>query len=156
LSKRTSTFSDDNSKDSGVLRIEAINEIMSKYNYIIDNLGFFMVDNLIDSFQQAFRNLQLQPLVTPEEIRKFRVEYNEILLEQLEQAVLDCNHYSNQLIFAGHRGCGKSTLLKEFTTFIDNSLYFTVFFSISDLIEMSDINHINILFAIAVQLMAKA
>jgi hypothetical protein len=34
--------------------------------------------------------------------------------------------------------------------------YFTVFFSISDLIEMPDINHINILFAIAVQLMAKA
>ena len=34
--------------------------------------------------------------------------------------------------------------------------YFVTFFSISDLIEMSDINHINILFAIAVNLMAEA
>jgi nucleoside-triphosphatase THEP1 len=34
--------------------------------------------------------------------------------------------------------------------------YFTVVFSISDLIETPDINHINILFAIAVQLMGKA
>lgn len=34
--------------------------------------------------------------------------------------------------------------------------YFTVFFSISDLIEMSDVNHINILFAIAVKLMDAA
>ncbi|MGB5768828.1 MAG: P-loop NTPase fold protein [Crocosphaera sp.] len=111
--------------------------------------------NRIDEFQQSFRNLQLQPLVTPEEIKKFRVEYNQELLEELEQIILDCNDHSNQLIFAGHRGCGKSTLLTEFAEWIDNA-YFTVFFSISDLIEMSDINHINILFAIALQIMAKA
>ncbi|MGK7940456.1 MAG: P-loop NTPase fold protein [Crocosphaera sp.] len=111
--------------------------------------------NLIDKFQQAFRNFQLQPLVTPEEIEKFRVEYNEDLLDELQQAILDCNDYCNQLIFAGHRGCGKSTLLKEFSGSIEEA-FFTVFFSISDLIEMSDINHINILFAIAVQIMAKA
>jgi hypothetical protein len=34
--------------------------------------------------------------------------------------------------------------------------YFVTFFSISDLIEMSDVNHINILFAIAVNLMLEA
>lgn len=114
-----------------------------------------MTANRIDQFQQAFRNLRLQPLVTPEEIKNFRVEYNMELLGELEQTVLDCNDYSNQLIFAGHRGCGKSTLLTEFAGWIENA-YFTVFFSISDLIETSDINHINILFAIAVQIMAKA
>jgi predicted AAA+ superfamily ATPase len=114
-----------------------------------------MTSNRIDQFQEAFRNLQLQPLVTPEEIKKFRVEYSEELLDELEQRVLDCNDYNNQLIFAGHRGCGKSTLLTEFSERIHNN-YFTVFFSISDLIEQSDINHINILFAIAVQMMAKA
>ncbi|MGL5034948.1 MAG: hypothetical protein ACRC6M_14225 [Microcystaceae cyanobacterium] len=114
-----------------------------------------MTSNRIDQFQEAFRNLQLQPLVTPEEIKKFRVEYSEDLLDELEQRVLDCNDYNNQLIFAGHRGCGKSTLLTEFSERINHN-YFTVFFSISDLIEQSDINHINILFAIAVQIMAKA
>jgi nucleoside-triphosphatase THEP1 len=114
-----------------------------------------MTSNRIDQFQEAFRNLQLQPLVTAEEIKKFRVEYSEELLDELEQRVLDCNDYNNQLIFAGHRGCGKSTLLTEFSERINHN-YFTVFFSISDLIEQSDINHINILFAIAVQMMAKA
>jgi predicted ATPase len=114
-----------------------------------------MTSNRIDQFQEAFRNLQLQPLVTPREIKKFRVEYSEELLDELEQRVLDCNDYNNQLIFAGHRGCGKSTLLTEFSERINHN-YFTVFFSISDLIEQSDINHINILFAIAVQMMAKA
>ena len=114
-----------------------------------------MTSNRIDQFQEAFRNLQLQPLVTPREIKKFRVEYSEELLDELEQRILDCNDYNNQLIFAGHRGCGKSTLLTEFSERINHN-YFTVFFSISDLIEQSDINHINILFAIAVQMMAKA
>ena len=80
-----------------------------------------MTSNRIDQFQEAFRNLQLQPLVTPEEIKKFRVEYSEELLDELEQRILDCNEYNNQLIFAGHRGCGKSTLLTEFSERICNN-----------------------------------
>jgi AAA+ ATPase superfamily predicted ATPase len=114
-----------------------------------------MTANQIQLFQQAFRNLQLQPLVKPEEIANFRVEYGDDWLDELEQMVLDCSDYNNQLFFAGHRGCGKSTLLAEFAERLDDR-YFTVFFSIADLIEMSDVNHINILFAIAVELMAKA
>jgi MoxR-like ATPase len=114
-----------------------------------------MAAKRIEEFQQAFRNLQLQPLVTPEAIASFRVEYGDEWLDDLEQMVLDCSDYNNQLIFAGHRGCGKSTLLAEFAQKLSDR-YFTVVFSISDLIETPDINHINILFAIAVQLMAKA
>ncbi len=114
-----------------------------------------MAANRIEEFQQAFRNLQLQPLVTPEEIAKLRVEYGDEWLDDLEQMVLDCSDHNNQLIFAGHRGCGKSTLLAEFAQKLSDR-YFTVVFSISNLIETPDINHINILFAIAVQLMAKA
>ncbi len=114
-----------------------------------------MTATRIETFQQAFRNLQLQPLVEAEQITSFRVEYGDEWLNELEQKVLDCSDYSNQLFFAGHRGCGKSTLLAEFGQSIEDR-YFTVFFSISDLIETPDINHINILFAIAVQLMAKA
>jgi hypothetical protein len=83
------------------------------------------------------------------------VEYGDEWLDDLEQMVLDCSDYNNQLIFAGHRGCGEFTLLAEFAQKLSDH-YSTVVFSISDLIETPDINHINILFAIAVQLMAKA
>jgi AAA ATPase domain len=114
-----------------------------------------MAANRIEAFQTAFRNLQLQPSIEPEEISNFRVEYGDEWLDDLEQMVLDCSDYNNQLFFAGHRGCGKSTLLAEFGQRIDDR-YFTVFFSIADLIEMDAIDHINILFAIAVQLAAKA
>jgi nucleoside-triphosphatase THEP1 len=106
-------------------------------------------------FQQAFRNLQLQPLVSQEDARNFRVPYGEELLPELEQIVMDCTENNNQLVFAGHRGCGKSTLLAQFAQQLQDQ-FFTVFFSISDLIEMVEINHINTLFAIALQLMATA
>jgi hypothetical protein len=43
-------------------------------------------------------------------------------------------------------------LLAEFSRQL-RDCYFIVLFSISDTIEMSDVNHINILFAIAVNLM---
>jgi energy-coupling factor transporter ATP-binding protein EcfA2 len=114
-----------------------------------------MAANRIEAFQTAFRNLQLQPLIEPEKISNFRMEYGDEWLDDLEQMVLDCSDDNNQLFFAGHRGCGKSTLLAEFGQRLEDR-YFTVFFSIADLIEMSTIDHINILFAIAVQLTAKA
>jgi len=114
-----------------------------------------MVVNRIEAFQQAFRNLQLQPLVTTEEIEKFQVPYGHDLIDKLEHLILDSDDNTNQLFFAGHRGCGKSTLLAEFAREFDHN-YLTIFFSISDLIETTAINHINILFAIAVQIMDKA
>ena len=114
-----------------------------------------MATERIEAFQKAFRNLQLQPLVTTEETADFRVPYGDDFIAELEQRVLDGNDYTNQLIFAGHRGCGKSTLLAEFAREFDDN-YLTIFFSISDLIEATAINHINILFAIAVQIMDKA
>ncbi len=106
-------------------------------------------------FRQAFRNLALQPLLTPENIEKFRVDYDRDTPRRLTQALEDCDNQNNKLIFAGHRGCGKSTLLWEFSRNISDR-YFSVFFSVADLIESSDINHITILFAIAVQIMEKA
>lgn len=108
-----------------------------------------------DDFQQAFRNLQLQPLITAEDTRKFHVPYAEDLLPELEQVIRDCTNLNNQLIFAGHQGCGKSTLLARFFERIKDD-FFAVFFSISDLIEMSEVNHITILFAIALRLMEEA
>ncbi len=111
--------------------------------------------SLLESFRQAYRNLQLSSLLKEEELAKFRVDYGQRVIAELEQAVKDCSSENNKIIFTGHRGCGKSTLLAELTRKLQEQ-YFVVFFSIADAIERSDINHINILFSIAVQMMDKA
>ncbi|MEM9245846.1 MAG: AAA family ATPase, partial [Cyanobacteria bacterium P01_F01_bin.153] len=108
-----------------------------------------------EQFKEAFQNLQLQPLLTKEDRDEFRVPYGDDVLDELAQMVEDCSDPNNQFFFAGHRGCGKSTLLAEFTAQLEGE-YFPVFFSIADLMENYSIDHINILFMIAVQLMEKA
>jgi hypothetical protein len=110
---------------------------------------------LLQAFRTASRNLFLKPLLSQEEFEKFGVEYGTDVLDGLEGWVEDCVEGSNKLIFTGHRGCCKSTLLAELSRNLADR-YFVVFFSISDLIEMSDVNHVNILFAIAVEMMDAA
>lgn len=111
--------------------------------------------DLLTSFRQAYNNLEILPLLEQEDLDNFRVDYGGEALEELEQLVEDSPGGNGKIVFAGHRGCGKSTLLAEFSRQMRDR-YFVVFFSISDMIEMSDVNHINILFAIAVKLMEEA
>ena len=113
------------------------------------------MSQLLESFREAYRNLELLPLLTETALKKFWVEYGTETIEELEQLVEDSPSGDSKIIFAGHRGCGKSTLLAKFGRQMADR-YFVVFFSISDSIEMSDVNHINILFAIAVRLMEEA
>lgn len=112
-------------------------------------------NNLVADFEEAYQNLGFQPLITPDDLEKFQVPYREEVTARLKQLVKSCTPNSNKIIFAGHLGSGKTTLLAEFSRQQEDK-YFVVFFSISNMIEMSDVNHINILFAIAVQLMEKA
>ncbi len=114
-----------------------------------------MSNNLLPIFQIAYRNLQLDPLITREDFNKFAVPCNPDVIAELEQLIEDGLSTNNKIIFSGHRGCGKSTLLADLKRRLDDH-FFVVFFSISDMCEMSDVNHINILFAIAVSLMAEA
>ena len=114
-----------------------------------------MSGELLKEFQSAYRNLELLPLVEAKELDRFRVDYSNEIIEDLEQLVEDSPSANSKIIFTGHRGCGKSTLLAEFGRRLADR-YFVIFFSISDTIEMSDVNHINILFAIAVNLMEEA
>ncbi|MFW6264447.1 MAG: ATP-binding protein, partial [Cyanobacteriota bacterium] len=110
---------------------------------------------LLEPFRQAYRNLSLDPLSTQAEIDRFGVEYDLETVEKLQQVIEDSPREESKIIFTGHRGCGKSTLLANVKSRLDEE-FFVVFFSISDLIEMSDVNHVNILFALAVQLMEEA
>lgn len=110
----------------------------------------------LKAFQSAYRNLDLLPLVEPRMLEQFHVDYGQEALAELEQLIEDDDTGDGKTIFAGHRGCGKSTLLAEFGRQCRDRGFFVVFFSIADSIEMSDVNHITILFSIAVNLMTEA
>lgn len=110
---------------------------------------------LLARFRQSYRDLELFPLITAEQIEAFRVDYGDRPLARLRQAVKAAPK-NGKIIFAGHRGCGKSTLLAKFTRSMQQENYFVVFFSIAEMVEMSDVNHVNILYAIALMLLSKA
>ena len=111
---------------------------------------------LTKQFTQVYRNLKLFPLFKPEEIRDFRVPYGQEALGRLRREVSYSNE-NDKLIFTGHRGCGKSTLLGQFAQQMrEQQNLFVVGFSIADMVEMSDVNHVNILYSVALRLMQKA
>ncbi|WP_448571327.1 P-loop NTPase fold protein [Trichothermofontia sp.] len=110
---------------------------------------------LLEIYREAYRNLDLFPLFTKEEIEKFRVEYGGDTLARLEQ-VLEDAPVDGKVVFAGHRGCGKSTLLARLAHKMRENHHFVVFFSIADMIEMSAVDHVNILYAISVRLLSAA
>ncbi|WP_416673738.1 P-loop NTPase fold protein [Egbenema bharatensis] len=114
-----------------------------------------MPASLLERFRQAYRDLDLFPLLSAQQIEDFRVDYGQDTLARLEQAIDDADQ-DGKLIFSGHRGCGKSTLLARFGREMMQQGYFVVFFSIAEMVEMSAVDHINILYAIAVQLLSKA
>jgi nucleoside-triphosphatase THEP1 len=114
-----------------------------------------MSQELFKKFQEAYKNLDLSPLLSATALAEFGIEYQEDTIIELEQLVEDSPIQDSKIIFTGHRGCGKSTLLADFSRRMQEN-YFVVLFSIADMIEMSDVNHINILFAIALQLMDEA
>ncbi|MBD2447869.1 ATP-binding protein [Nostoc sp. FACHB-152] len=114
-----------------------------------------MSNELLKSFQQAYSNLELFPLMQEKEMAQFRVDYGSELIADLIQLVEDSPNGDGKIVFTGHRGCGKSSLLAEFSKQVKDN-YFVVLFSIADSIEMSAVNHINILFAIALNLMYEA
>jgi hypothetical protein len=111
----------------------------------------------LDRFRAAGRNLQLDPLVTQQDLARLGVEYQPELVDELELAVEDSGAQDNKLIFTGHRGCGKSTLLAELRFRLEETgRYFVVMFSIADTIERSAVDHVNVLFSMALQLLEAA
>lgn len=113
-----------------------------------------MSETLLEKFQQAYRDLDLFPLIKSEDIDKFRVDYGHSVRIRL-QLEIGAAASNEKIVFAGHRGCGKSTLLKQLSVDMQPS-HAVIFFSISDQIEMSAITHTNILYAIAIRLLSYA
>lgn len=108
-----------------------------------------------ERFKKAFRNLALFPLLEAQEIEDFRVQYGRRTLAKLKQEI-SASEPDGKVIFTGHRGCGKSTLLNELAGLMRKEKHFVAYFSIADMVEMSDVNHVNILYSIALMLLSKA
>ena len=106
-------------------------------------------------FRRAWQNLELLPLLTAEEMAEFWVEYQQETVEDIELLIENSASRNKKIVLTGHVGCGKSTLLNTVRHRLRDE-YFVVFFSIADVIELSDVNHVNILFAIAVMMMEEA
>ena len=111
----------------------------------------------LEQYRAASKDLQLEPLVTREALQRLGVDYQTRLIDELEQAIEDAPGLDEKLIFTGHRGCGKSTLLAELGFRLSESgRYFVVMFSIADTIERSAVDHVNVLFSMAVQMLEAA
>ncbi|MEO0988084.1 MAG: P-loop NTPase fold protein [Cyanobacteria bacterium J06639_14] len=113
-----------------------------------------MNEALLEKFQQAYKDLDLFPLIEPEDIEKFRVDYGRPVRVRLRREI-EASAADGKFIFAGHRGCGKSTLLKQLAVEMQPN-HAVLFFSIADQIELSAVTHTNILYAIAVRLLSYA
>ena len=113
------------------------------------------MSDLLAIFQQAYKDLDLFPLIEPSVIDSFRVDYGQDVSARL-RAEVEASATDGKVVFTGHRGCGKSTLLKKFAVEMSRRKHFVVFFSIADMIEISDVNHINILYSIALMMLHKA
>ena len=113
-----------------------------------------MTESILATFQKAYRDFALVPLIKPEDIEKFRVNYGREVMVRLKQEV-NASTKDQKFVFAGHLGCGKFTLLKRFAVEMQPQ-HFVVFFSIADLLEPSAVTHRKILYTIALQLLSAA
>ncbi|MEM1308634.1 MAG: AAA family ATPase, partial [Cyanobacteria bacterium P01_H01_bin.153] len=95
------------------------------------------------------------PLSKADQIEKFQVKYGQQALRNLSDAIL-ASEVNGKLIFTGHRGSGKSTLLVQLAEQMKEAGFYVARFSIADMVEMSDVNHINILYSIALKLLSQA
>jgi ABC-type nitrate/sulfonate/bicarbonate transport system ATPase subunit len=105
-------------------------------------------------FIQAAQNLELTPLLNSAQIDAFRIDYGRKTIQGLKNKLkVDINP---KVIFTGHTGSGKSTLLARFAQEMTENGKFVAFFSIANMVEMSQVNHINVLYSIALTLMIRA
>jgi nucleoside-triphosphatase THEP1 len=106
----------------------------------------------LEDFRETSQNLKIRPLLTESYLARFGIEYQPEILDRLEQSI----EQDSKIFFTGHTGCGKSTLLAKLElnlNKIDPPRYFVVRFSIADTLEIFAVNHVNILFSIAIQML---
>jgi len=58
-----------------------------------------MSENLLPVFQEAYRNLELLPLIEQKDLDKFQVNYGSEVIEELEQLVEDSPSGDGKIIW---------------------------------------------------------
>jgi hypothetical protein len=59
-----------------------------------------MSNSRLELFQTAFQNFDRVPLVTPEKLDLFRVEYGAEIIAELKQLVDNCSPSNNKMLFS--------------------------------------------------------
>jgi nucleoside-triphosphatase THEP1 len=115
------------------------------------------LETQLAAFQATSQNLRLEPLKSMQDVERFGVPYQTQLVDEMEQQINNPANSSRKFVFTGHTGCGKSTLLRKLNLrLLQTRKYFIVFFSIADTIEQSAVDHVNILFSTALELIEAA
>ena len=111
----------------------------------------------LEIFRDAGQYLRMDPLITEKDLDRLGVPYETEVIDELEQLIEDIPAPGNKFILTGHTGCGKSTLLAGLgLRLTEKGDYFVVRYSISDTIERSAVDHVNILFSMALELIETA
>ncbi|MDM8554307.1 AAA family ATPase [Desulfococcaceae bacterium HSG7] len=109
-----------------------------------------MSDDTFDAFVKAYNNFDYRPL-KGESMQKFYVDdFTKDTTDSIVKTVQISERFRKILII-GHRGCGKSTILNKVSEDLQNK-YHIVSFSVTEELNIMDVEAIDILMVIYLQL----
>ncbi|MDM8540753.1 AAA family ATPase [Desulfococcaceae bacterium HSG9] len=109
-----------------------------------------MSDDTFDAFVKAYNNFDYRPL-EGESMQKFYVDdFTKDTTNSIVKTVKISERFKKILII-GHRGCGKSTILNKVAEDLQNE-YHIVSFSVTEELNIMDVEAIDILMVIYLQL----
>ena len=114
-----------------------------------------MIERIADDLREAYTNFD--PLLPLSGDSKFYVERRNNPLSEIKWDLLNENPIPPKFLFSGHRGSGKSTELR--TLVADEGIqskYFTVHYSIRDILDPADLKYTDLLLSIGLRIFAEA
>jgi len=95
-----------------------------------------------------------RPLSTPEELESYFVERPRGALNEMK-TYLEGVERPVKILFTGHRGSGKTTQLSKLTSLLEEK-FFIVKFSITECLNLFDLNYVDVILATALRLFQRA
>jgi len=91
------------------------------------------------------------------ELEKYYVEVPYSHIDELRTRLsLNAEHRTpSKFLFSGHRGCGKSTALFKLISELGDG-FFVVYYSVSEVLDINDVSHIDVLFSIVSRMLKEA
>lgn len=108
-----------------------------------------------EKFKEAYNLFDPEMALTDQEKRKrFYVDRKDMAIEQFKLGIT-LSEGPTKFLFTAHRGCGKSTELFNLVSELEDQ-YFTVFYSIGDVLEITDVDFVDILVSMSSKLYEQA